>query len=201
MRKRKLDELLDHDADGIQEYDNDLPRWWLYGFYFTIAFAIFYLINWHVIKVPIIGEKGMIAEYEVETQKWNERLANASPTESEVPMILLTDQASLSRGREVYESMDQLCTTCHRQDLGGMVGPNLTDDLWLHGCSLEDIVVSIKNGFPDKGMLPYGSNNRIAADDLVKLASYIISMRGTNPSDPKPADPDRDIRCDVMGPG
>lgn len=195
MSEKQKDVLLDHDADGIREFDNDLPRWWLYGFYLTIIMSVFYLINWHVLDTPLIGDKGQVAEYEAEVAMWAERAAAAGPKKKMGAMTILTDEASLARGKELFNSTDHLCATCHREDLGGMVGPNLTDDHWLHGCSIEEIVKNIISGFPEMGMLPYGSNTKMSDEDLVKVASYILSMRGTNPPDPKPVDPERDVLC------
>lgn len=192
---QKVDELLDHDADGIKEYDNALPRWWLYGFYLTIVFAVVYMVNFFVLAEPLVGHKNQIAEYDAE-------LASAKLASGNVPkkdmssLTVLTDGASLQRGKEIFEGTDALCATCHRADLGGQVGPNLTDEYWLHGCSLKDVMTSIMTGYPDKGMLPYGSTNKLSDDDLQKVASYIISMHGTNPADPKPIDVERDVKCD-----
>lgn len=194
MDQKEKDVLLAHDADGIQEFDNDLPRWWLYGFYLTIVFAVFYLLNWHVLETPIIGKKGQIAEYEAEVAVWSERAALA-PKKAAIAAVVLTDAESLERGKEIFNGTDYLCATCHREDMGGLVGPNLTDDLWLHGCSIDEIIANIVSGFPEMGMLPYGSSTRMSDEDLVKVASYILSKRGSNPSEPKPADPERDKPC------
>jgi cytochrome c oxidase cbb3-type subunit III len=191
--ENQKDRLMDHDADGIREFDNDLPRWWLYGFYCTIAFSVFYLVNWHVLSEPMIGKKGQLAEYAAEVDEWKNITANLP--KKEVAMVLLTDAASLERGKEIYMGTDNACFTCHREDLGGQVGPNLTDDLWMHGCSITDIAKSIKAGFPEKGMLPYGSGAKLSDEDVLKVVSYIISRRGTNPPEPKPIEEGREVQC------
>jgi cytochrome c oxidase cbb3-type subunit III len=153
----KCDELLDHDADGIREFDNDLPRWWLYGFYFTIAFAAIYLLNYHVLPKPLFGRAGMVAEYQAELEAAS-RAAAARPhdTKEKAALVALTDATSLQKGQATFEGPDNVCFSCHRKDLGGLVGPNLTDDKWLHGCSVADVVQSITAGYPLKGMMPYG---------------------------------------------
>ncbi len=188
-------ELLDHEADGIREYDNALPRWWLYGFYGTIVFAVLYMVNWYVLPEPVIGLKDQYAEYNEEVAYWK-TIQNRTPRKDNSHVVLLTDAPSLQRGKEIFEGTDNLCSTCHRADLGGQVGPNLTDDYSLHGCTVRDIIASIVKGYPEKGMLPYGSTSKLSDDDLLKVASYIISMHGTHPIDPKPMDPERDRECD-----
>lgn len=183
-----------HDADGIREFDNDLPRWWLYGFYLTIVWSVFYLVNWHVMAEPMIGHKDQFAELQAEEKEWAPIVAkntSRGPSASEAS----TDPAVLARGKEVFNGADQLCATCHREDLGGMVGPNLTDELWIHGCSVSDIMKSIVSGFQDKGMLPYGSGNKMSDKDLLAVASYILSMKGSNPVDAKPPEEGRDVPC------
>ena len=188
----KRDELLDHEADGIREFDNALPRWWLYGFYLTIVFAVVYTVNYHVLREPLWGSPGMIAEYEAELQaapKPVVRLAaggNLSP---------LTDPVSLEKGRAIFEGPENVCSSCHRPDMGGLIGPNLTDDQWLHGCTTDAIVASIGTGYPLKGMLPFGTGKTLTESQVLQVASYVVSKRGSAPVNPKPADPERDAAC------
>jgi len=79
--------------------------------------------------------------------------------------------------------------------MGGLVGPNLTDEYWIHGCSIQEIAQNITTGFPEKGMLAYGSNNNLTDEQLLQVASYVISKKGSNPPDAKPIEPDREIIC------
>ena len=186
------DELLDHEVDGIREFDNALPRWWLYGFYVTIVFAVVYLVNFHVLATPLVGYASPEAEY----------LAGmpAKPPETTAPAAVvtvaaLTDPASLAKGQAIFASQTSVCQTCHRPDLGGLVGPNLTDDLWLHGCAAGDVMRNIATGFPPRGMLPYGGGPKLSETELLQLASYVLSRRGSRPPNPKAPDPARDTPC------
>ena len=197
MAEQEKDKLLDHDADGIQEYDNALPRWWLYGFYFTIIMSVVYIFYYHVYDGPDwnflwYNEKSQVLEYEAQMAELEEMKANA-PKGPAVEMIVMTDAENLAAGKAIFS--ENICYTCHREDMGGQVGPNLTDEYWVHGCSLEEIVASITTGFPEKGMLPYGNNVKLDDRQLVQVASYIISMKGTNPPDPKPIEEGRDMIC------
>jgi cytochrome c oxidase cbb3-type subunit 3 len=196
QNKPKRDELLDHEADGIREFDNALPRWWLYGFYFTIAFAAFYLVNYHVLPRPLIGRAGMVAEYEAEVEAAS-RAAAARPhaAKNGVALVALSDPASLEKGRAIFEGTQNTCFSCHRNDLGGLVGPNLTDDLWLHGCSIQDLVNGITTGYPTKGMLPFGVGKPLTDEQVLQVASYVLSKRGSSPPAPKPPDAERDKEC------
>jgi cytochrome c oxidase cbb3-type subunit 3 len=194
--KLKHDELLDHDADGIREFDNDLPRWWLYGFYFTIVFAAFYLVNYHVLPRPLVGRAGMVAEYEAEVEAASRAAAVRPPAAtSGVVLAALTDPASLEKGRAIFEGADNTCFSCHRKDLGGLVGPNLTDNLWLHGCSIQDVVNGITTGYPLKGMLPFGVGKPLTDEQVLQVASYVLSKRGSSPAAPRPPDAERDKEC------
>lgn len=191
---QKKDELLGHEYDGIREFDNALPKWWLYGFYFTIAFAIVYTINYHVLTAPLWGRPGMIAEYQAEVEA-AERLAASRPKAGpDLTLAALTDEESLTKGQAIYEGAN-LCHACHRQDLGGMVGPNLSDDLWIHGCTPAELAKNIATGFPTLGMLPYGSGTALSDEQLHQLASYILSKRGSNPESPRAVDPEREKPC------
>lgn len=190
----KRDALLDHEADGIREFDNALPRWWLYGFYFTIGFAVVYMLNYHVLAQPLFGKAGMVAEYNAEIEAAG-KITSAAPSHTTHDVAPLTDADSLAKGRAVFEGVDHVCASCHRPDLGGMVGPNLTDEYWLHGCSVHEIAESIKTGYPLKGMMPFGTGKPLTDDQVVQVASYVVSRRGTTPASPKPIDPERDKIC------
>ncbi len=190
------DELLDHDADGIHEFDNALPRWWLYGFYFTIAFAVAYMLNYHVLATPLVGKPGMIAEYQAEVLAAETVAAARGPAPtSPLSTAALTDAASIEKGKAIFEGPDNVCSSCHRPDLGGLVGPNLTDDYWLHGCSMAEIATSIKTGYPLKGMLPFGTGKPLTDEQVLLVASYVKSRHGGAPANPKPNEPERDKEC------
>jgi cytochrome c oxidase cbb3-type subunit 3 len=193
----KRDELLDHDADGIHEFDNDLPLWWLYGFYFTIVLAVAYVLNYHVLAAPVVGKAGMVAEYNAEVAA--ARTAGAGRTQAAgggaVHRAAMTDPQRLAAGRAIFEGADNVCYSCHRPDLGGMIGPNLTDDKWLYGCTVDAVVTSIKTGYPVKGMMPFGTGKALTDDQVLEVASYVLSKHGSAPPNPKPSEPARDVDC------
>jgi cytochrome c oxidase cbb3-type subunit 3 len=187
----RRDELLDHEADGIREFDNALPRWWLYGFYFTIAFAVVYVVHYHLLPSTLGGGVSIEAEYLADVPAKAPVSAAAAP----VAVAALTDPDSLAKGHAIFASQASLCQSCHRPDLGGLVGPNLTDDKWLHGCTASELMRNITTGFPSRGMLPYGGGPKLSDIELLQLASYVLSRRGSRPSAPKPPDPARDVTC------
>lgn len=191
---QKKDELLSHECDGIREFDNALPKWWLYGFYFTIAFGIVYAINYHALPTPLWGRPGMIAEYQAEVDEANRFAASRPKAAGPATLVALTDPESLQKGQAIFEGAS-LCHACHRKDLGGMVGPNLTDNLWVHGCSPTEMVKNVTTGFPPLGMLPYGSGQKLTDEQLLQVVSYIISKQGTNPVNPRAVNPDREKAC------
>jgi cytochrome c oxidase cbb3-type subunit 3 len=192
--KSTRDELLNHDADGIREFDNALPRWWLYGFYFTILFAVVYFANYHLLPAPLFGRSSIAAEYNADLEA-AALAAKSRPSKPGAAVVALTDHDSLEKGRAIFEGPSNVCFSCHRADMGGLVGPNLTDEYWLHGCSPADLVRSVSTGFPIKGMLPYGTGKVLTDDEVLQVVSYVISRRGSNPANPKPTDPTRDQVC------
>lgn len=198
MADQEKDKLMDHDADGIQEYDNSLPKWWLYGFYFTIIMSVIYFFYFHVYSGPDwnflwYGPRSQEAEYVAEVDA-AEALKASMPKGPKMEMKLLTDQASLDAGKEIFLGKG-ICYTCHMEDGGGQVGPNLTDKFWIHGCSIEEVSANIASGFPDKGMIPYGSGNPLTDMELMQVASYVLSLQGTTPAAPKEIDPSREVEC------
>lgn len=171
--------LLDHEADGIRELDNNLPRWWVWLFYLTILFSAFYLVYYHVLKVGPL----QTAEYEA-AMKQGDAIKNAAMGRFESGMASLEpskDSAVLAAGLEQYT---KLCAPCHRPDGGGLVGPNLCDDYWIHGSNYVDTLKVIWNGVPEKGMVTWKGLMKPA--DIEAVASYIYTFRGTTPPNPKP---------------
>jgi len=192
----KRDELLDHEADGIREFDNALPRWWLYGFYVTIVLAVVYMFNYHVLATPLVGKRGMIAEYTADVEAARRTGAARTPGGGGAGgLVALTDPANLEAGKKIFEGPDNVCYSCHRPDLGGMIGPDLTDGKWLHGCGIDAVVKSVRTGYPVKGMMPFGTGKMLTDQQLLQVASYVLSKHDSHPPNPKPIEPDRDVDC------
>ena len=178
--EQEKDILLDHDYDGIQELDNRLPPWWRYGFYVTIVFAIIYLYRFEVSHEGLSQEE----EYAVEMQKGDEEkaayLAKSADKVDENTVVVLTDAASIADGHDIFEKN---CSPCHVADGGGNVGPNLTDDYWLHGGGIKNIFKSIKYGWQDKGMKSWKDD--LSPKQIQEVASFITTLRGSHPAAPK----------------
>ncbi|MBS1638096.1 MAG: c-type cytochrome [Bacteroidetes bacterium] len=172
--------MLDHNYDGIRELDNNLPPWWKYGFYFTILVAVVYLIHFHVIKTGDLQTAEYDKEMAAAKAELAEHMKNAANNVDENTVKLLTDPAEIAAGKKVF---DDNCVTCHRKDAGGQIGPNLTDDYWLHGGSIQDIFKSIKYGWTDNGMKSW--KDELSPVQISELASFIKSIRGSNPASAK----------------
>jgi cytochrome c oxidase cbb3-type subunit III len=171
--------LLDHEVDGIRELDNQLPRWWVWLFHLTIVFAVVYFVYYHV------WARGMTPHevYALEMKAGN-RLKDAALARFEATMAERepsADATVIAGGRNTYAN---LCAPCHRHDGGGMVGPNLTDDHWIHGGGFTDNLKVIWNGVPEKGMVQW--KGVLKPEEIHAVASYIYTLRGTDPPNPKP---------------
>ena len=179
--EKEADVLLDHDYDGIQELDNALPPWWKYGFYITIVVGFVYLLNFHVFGIGKNPTEEYSAEMEnARIQKERYEANNKDRIdENNVPMA---DATGIKEGERLYEAN---CIACHLKGGAGSVGPNLTDDNWLHKGSLNDIYNTIKVGYPDKGMQSWSS--QFNPKQISYLTSYIKSLRGSNPPNAKAA--------------
>jgi len=171
-----------HEIDGIQEYDNKLPNWWLYTLYGSMLFAAGY---WFHYQTSGFGDLPM-AEYQSEMDK----AALAAPVVAMTPEALLAlskDPGAVGRGQRVFA---QTCVACHRADGGGVVGPNLTDEFWLHGAAPEKVWKTIAQGVPDKGMPAWGP--QLGPARVQAVTAYVISLRGTNVANGKPPQGERD---------
>lgn len=171
---------LGHDYDGIRELDNRLPPWWLYGFYACILFAVIYLYRFHVShSAPLSGEEYQLAVTQAAADK-EAYLAKAANKVDENTVVYQSSSDYLAGGQKIFTTA---CAPCHLADGGGSVGPNLTDDYWLHGGTIKDIFKTIKYGYPEKGMKSWQDDYTPA--QIAQLASYVKSLHGTRPAKPK----------------
>jgi cytochrome c oxidase cbb3-type subunit 3 len=164
--EKEKDIMLDHDYDGIQELDNNLPPWWKYGFYFTIVWSVFYLGYYHVAGGPLSLDEyaADMERAKVETEEYVRK--NASNVDES--NITLADAAGINEGKSIYTTN---CVTCHGKNAEGTVGPNLTDEYWIHGGALSDVFKSVKYGWPAKGMKSWSTD--LTPVDMKNVVSYI----------------------------
>jgi len=177
---------LEHDYDGIKELDNDLPPWWVYLFYITIIFGVIYIGKYHLFggdnQIQELEKDMMIAQKEIEEYK---KTAPDLLTADKV--VLLTDAGDIAAGKAIFDSN---CVACHRADGGGGIGPNLTDEYWILGGDVKEIFNTIMEGGRDgKGMVSW--KQQIKPSEIQKVASYILSLQGTNPADGKAPEGDK----------
>ena len=167
--------LLDHEYDGIMELDNGLPPWWLYMFYGTIIFAVIY--SFYFFGMGDFNQKDELnAEIAVAEQQIAKFKEKNGPGIDENSAILVVDAAQLEDGKAIYTKN---CVACHAANGGGGVGPNFTDDAWIHGGTINDLFKIIKYGVPEKDMIPWES--QLNPEQIQNVASYILTeFKGKN---------------------
>ncbi|MCI4441905.1 MAG: c-type cytochrome [Lentimicrobium sp.] len=173
--------LLDHDYDGIKELDNNLPPWWVYLFYGCVIFAVVYLVRFEVMggDNQEMELKKEMAQAQIDIAEYKK---TAPDLMDENSVTLLTSPADLGAGKAIFMKN---CIPCHRPDAGGLIGPNLTDDHWILGGGIKNVFHTITNGGRDgKGMIAW-SKNGMKPKDIQLVASYVLSLKGSNPVNPK----------------
>lgn len=181
--EEEKDLMLDHDYDGIKELDNVLPPWWVYLFYGTIIFAAVYLVRFH-----IVGDYTQEQEFKKEVelaQLENTKNAKATPDDMNIDKVtLLTDAASLAKGKEIFTNA---CAACHKVDGGGLVGPNLTDEHWINGGGIKNVFKIISEGSKNNPSM-VAWNKNLKPTEIQNVASYVLSLQGTKPAGAKAAE-------------
>ncbi|UAB80982.1 c-type cytochrome [Marixanthomonas sp. SCSIO 43207] len=185
--------ILDHNYDGIRELDNVLPPWWVYMFYATIVFAVVYLVRYHIFDGVNQDE-----EYEIAVAEARAEIEEYKKTAKDLIDVntveLLTGKQDIAAGKTVFEAN---CVACHKVDGGGGIGPNLTDDYWILGGGIKNVFNTISEGGRDgKGMVAWKTDLR--PSEMAQVASYVLSLHGTNPADAK--DPEGDLWVDPNAP-
>jgi len=187
--------LRDHKYDGIQEYDNPMPSWWLWILWATIIFAPVYFLGVHVF--------GFIPSYQDDLQASQAELtairaaaaSNAPPeVTAETIAAFVGNADAVKAGSETFAAN---CMMCHGEHGQGLIGPNLTDEYWLHGGNDIDLFHTITNGVPEKGMAPWG--NVLTQEKRLQLVAFIRSLAGSNPTGGKGPEGERFPGADATG--
>lgn len=173
--------LLDHNYDGIRELDNHLPPWWKWLFYITIVWGIVYLLVYHVFdalplmyeEYDIVMEDARIARQAMMAESGN-NIDENNVEFSDAPEVLAS-------GKAIY---DRVCAACHAPEGQGLIGPNFTDNYWIHGGSINDVFKTVKYGVPQKGMIAWQS--QLTPVEMRDVSSYILTFVGTTPKNPPP---------------
>jgi cytochrome c oxidase cbb3-type subunit 3 len=181
--------ILDHNYDGIKELDNNLPPWWIYGFYASIVFAAVYLLRYHVFSGPTQID-------ELETELADARIAIETYKKTTKNLVdintvtKLTEAADLSAGKTIFESN---CVACHMADGGGGIGPNLTDPNWILGGDIKSVFKTVsEGGRSGKGMIAW--KQQLKPLEMAQVSSYVLTFEGTTPANPKA--PEGDVWVD-----
>lgn len=168
-----------HEFDGIRELDNPPPPWIMWVLYITIFWSALYMVHYHVFKQGDLQDQ----EYANEVAEVKATLAQKKEETKNVPVVQLSDAEKLAAGKDLY--VQKGCTACHgNSGEGNAIGPNLSDKYWLHGNTKDQIINSIKFGFPAKGMIPY--KDQLSDEKVDALAYYILNeLMGSNPPNAK----------------
>jgi cytochrome c oxidase cbb3-type subunit III len=169
------DQVLDHEYDGIREYDNPLPRWWVWIWASSAIFSLAYFFHYHVSG----NGQSVAVAYEVDMREARDAEAKANlaqPVSEESLGKLLTEPALMKDAGALFALR---CAVCHGAEGQGLIGPNLTDNAWLHGSgTLPEIFAVINDGVLAKGMPAWGK--QMSPIELRKLAAFVGMKRGTS---------------------
>ena len=180
------DLVMEHTYDGIAELDNPTPPWFMYLFYSSIVIAVVYLLIFHVVgdgKIMTTEYAEEIAVAEKANELYMKKFANSV---NENNVIVLTDAKSIEDGSKIYAKN---CVACHGDKGQGGVGPNLTDEFWLHGGAPKNVFHTLTEGVPEKGMISW--KKTLNPIQIQHLVSFLSRFQGTNPENAKAPQGDR----------
>jgi len=168
------DQLREHEFDGIQEFDNRLPNWWLWTLYGAIVFAVGYWLSYHTWQLTPLPGDAYAAEMAAAAEAQLARMGDQELTNESLNLMAQVPTRT-EAGRKIFE---QFCVQCHRADASGDVGPNLTDKYWLHGSAPLEIHHTVTYGVPDKGMVSW--LNQLGPSRIQDVVSYVLTLKGGN---------------------
>lgn len=177
---QERDLVMEHAYDGINELDNPTPPWFMYLFYSTIGFSVIYLLVFHVIGTGNIMEQEYTQEVAIAEKQREEYIKKVAGSINENTVTMLKDDKSVESGKALYA---QYCTACHGANAEGKVGPNLTDEYWLHGGDVKAVFHTVTEGIPEKGMISW--KKQLNPLQIQQVTSYVLSLQGTHPAGAK----------------
>ncbi len=177
--EKEKDIMMDHEFDGIRELDNTIPPWFNILFYGTIFIAVLYMLNYHVFKFSGLSAEEYNDEMKVAAMQ-REELIRTGAFINENTVKLMKDEATIAEGKTIFNIN---CSACHGMEGGGLIGPNLTDDNWIHGGGVVNVFKTVKYGVPVKGMISW--QNQLNPKQMQAVANYILTLKGTNPPNGK----------------
>lgn len=177
--EKEKDIMMDHEFDGIRELDNTIPPWFNILFYSTIVIAVLYMLNYHVFKMSGLSAEEYNDEMKVAAMQ-REELIRTGAFINENTVKFMNDDATISEGKTIFNTN---CSVCHGPAGGGLIGPNLTDDYWIHGGGVVNIFKTVKYGVPVKGMISW--QNQLNPKQMQAVSNYILTFKGTNPPNAK----------------
>jgi cytochrome c oxidase cbb3-type subunit 3 len=166
-------QLLEHEYDGIREYDNPLPGWWVRLFWLSFVFSLGYLFHYHLSDNGTSVARAYDEEMAAAREERAKALLTEAVSESALEQVM-NDPALIADAKSLFT---QRCAMCHADKGQGLIGPNLTDGYWIHdNGTLMDIYKAVRDGFPDKGMPAWGM--QLTPFEQRKLAAFVGSLRG-----------------------
>lgn len=182
MANNEKDKIRPYEVDGIQEYDNPLPRWWVWFFVSCIVFAVAYMLNLYLFNGTTLlneYEKDM-AELKTQEKKVEPSANSGGAAQGQSLEDRLKNPETITKGKEIFV---QNCSPCHGENAQGVVGPNLTDKFWIHGGAPDQIIHTIEEGVPPKGMIAW--KPILGTAKIEQVAAYILSLKDSNPAGAK----------------
>ena len=179
-RKDAIQGEIVHEYDGIEEADNALPNWWLGIFFATVLFSIGYWFYYHGFN------QGELPMAELRREQVELAQKSGKGADEATLVTLSKDPTSIKTGQETFTT---LCAPCHAATGGGNIGPNLTDEYWIHGGGAEQIYKTVKEGVIAKGMPAWGP--QVGEAKTQAVTAYILSIRNTNVPGGKPPQGDK----------
>lgn len=184
-RNAAQDQLLEHEYDGIREYDNPIPGWWHWLFVLSIVFSVVYFMYYHIGTISSTIHDDWQAQQVAEFQRIFGTLGELQPDQATILRMMKNPQMmAVAQGIFVGN-----CAACHGRDGGGITGPNLTDDNYKNIRTIEDLYTVITKGAANGAMPAW--EQRLLPNERIILASYVASLRGTTPANPRPVEGSR----------